>query len=119
MKKSLLFIVCIMAIVSCRQFGVLDLEVQTQSRFNKDISLIIKNNETKSLTDVTITICPAGSDEEYYYNIDKIAAKDKETISLSKFKNDDEESFNEKKVGQVTIESDQGRWKSEKEEDDD
>ena len=119
MKKSLLFILCVMALVSCRQFGILDLKFQTKSRFNKDTKLIIKNNETKSLTDVTITICPIDSDDEYYYNIEKITAKNREIISLSKFKDDDGESFNAKRIGQITIESDQGQWKSEKEEDDD
>lgn len=83
-------------------------------RDHRDISLIIKNNETKSLSDVTITISPKDSGNEYYYNMPKIAAKASEEITLSEFKDDGGNSFNGT-IGDIKIECDQGRWKSDSE----
>lgn len=119
MKKILFSFVCLMMLMGCRQFGSLDLKVSTESKkYGGDVALIIKNNETKSLEDVTITITPEDSGDEYYYNMDKLPAKSKERISLSKFKDDNGDSFHGK-IGTILIESDQGKWESKGDEDDD
>ncbi|MCR5680309.1 MAG: hypothetical protein K6G08_08905 [Prevotella sp.] len=111
MKKILFSLVCLVALMGCRQFGRLDLKVQTESRGGIDLALLVKNNDTKSLEDVTITIIPEDSGNEYYYNMDKLPAKERERIPLSKFKDDGGDSFYGK-VATIKIESDQGRWES-------
>ena len=112
---KLLVFVCLMTFMGCRYFGPLDLTVQTKSRGYREVSLIIKNNETKSLTDITITISPQDSGNEFYFNMAKIAAKSSEEITLSKFKDDGGNSF-EGAVGDIMIECDQGRWESDSKE---
>ena len=108
---KLLVFVCLMTFVDCRYIGPLDLTVQVESGYSRDRKLIIKNNETKSLTDVTITITPENSGNEFFYNTEKIAAKEEVTIRLSKFKDDGGDGFHGT-VGMIKIECDQGRWKS-------
>lgn len=108
---KLLAFVCLMAIVGCRYVGPLDISVQVESGISRDRKLIIQNYETKSLTDVTITITPEDSGNEYFYNIGKIAAKSTEKIPLRKFKDEGGNHFRGY-VGDIEIECDQGRWKS-------
>ena len=103
---------CLMLFAGCRQFGVLDLTVSKETKhagYGDDVALIIKNNETKSLTDVTITISPENSGNEFYYNTEKIAAKEKVSFRLYRFKDDGGNHFHGT-VGKITIECDQGRW---------
>lgn len=108
---GLLVFACLSAFVGCRYFGSLDITVHTRTSDFRDISLIIKNNETKSLTDVTITISPMDSGNEYYYNMPKITAKSSEEITLSEFKDDGGNSF-EGTIGKLKIDCDQGHWES-------
>lgn len=114
MKKIILLaFVCLMSFAGCRQFGVLDLTCKING-YGDDAVLIIKNNETKSLTDVTITISPKNSGKEFYYNTEKITAKEKVRIPLIKFEDDGGNWFygtiGYRGTGKITIECNQGRW---------
>ena len=112
MKKTVivLVIVGLMAFASCERLMPLDLSVHhLELNPATATTLIIKNNETKSLTDVTITITPRKSGNEYYYNVDKIAAKERVMYSLSGFKDDGGNSFSGA-IGKIKIECNQGNW---------
>lgn len=101
----------LMAFASCERLMPLDLSVQHEESYGGHaVALIIKNNETKSLTDVTITVTPKNSGNEYCYNVDKITAKERVRYRLSEFKDDGGDSFSGA-IGKIKIECNQGHWK--------
>lgn len=109
MTKLLVFCFCVLLdVVSCKQAGSLDLNVQT-----KDEALVVYSHEREPLTDVKITISSKDSENDYYYSIDTIPSRHEETISLTQFKDDGGEEFSGE-ITEIYIECDQGSWESKK-----